>query len=164
MGLAIICVVLIVLSGFGVWAYARMDSMQKRITDLEAQNGQLEAQVAGLEAEVENLTDIIEAMANITFTFMKTEELKIIGITWAPLNAYATLTVRNTGTTDLTVVTLNVSGEPAWTEPTSLTLSSGLQGTIRVYTIGTTFLSGITYEFVLITAIGNTYSYIATAP
>lgn len=89
--------------------------------------------------------------------------LAIVGLTWA-LNAYATLTVKNTGTTDLTVTSVTVNGETASMEPTTLTLAAGVQGRIEVTRVGELFLSGQRYDFVLITADGFTFRYVATAP
>ena len=167
----VICVVLMVcLAGFGVWTYAGMDNLQNQMADLEAQNDQLETQVADLENQVSSFETQVENLTNIIvdFTFMETEELKILGLTWTPLNAtsnaYATLTVKNTGETTLTVLNVIVNGDTASMEPTTLTLASQVQGTIKATRIGAIFLSGTKYDFALITASGNTFLYVATAP
>jgi len=160
-GLAICVVLIVCLAGFSGWNYLRIDDLPKQIADLEAQNDQLESQVVELEAQVENLTNMMDAIVN-NFTFVTIEQLLIVNLEWATLNAYATLTIQNTGTADLTVVAITVNDESALIEPTTLNLAPAVQGTIKV--AGILFLSGQIYEFALITAIGNTFPYTATAP
>ncbi|MDH5266768.1 MAG: hypothetical protein OEW62_03715 [Candidatus Bathyarchaeota archaeon] len=95
------------------------------------------------------------------WTIIPTEELKIVGLAWNDDNA--SFTVINTGTADLTIVEVRVNDEYATMNPSSVTLSSGNQATVRVTRTGG-FISGVTYEFRFITAKGNQYFYMATAP
>lgn len=97
----------------------------------------------------------------LTFTVMATEELKIVSPTWNDNNA--TFTVINVGTADLTIVEVRVNDEYATTDPSSVILEPGEQTTITVTGTGG-FISGVTYEFRFITARGNSFLYMATAP
>jgi len=113
-------------------------------------------------------------MGALTFTFMKTEELKVQSHTWASNRAYIDLVVKNTGSGALTVSDVRVndatnSSSPGWTATPSTTLNAGAAATIRVQAsgyglTGSVFASGTKYEFALLTATGNKYTYIATAP
>ena len=107
-------------------------------------------------------------MGALTFTFMKTEELKVQSHTWASGRTYIDLTVKNTGTGALTVTEVRVndaSNGTTW----SRTLEPGISSTLRLMYTGyvsgvTTFASGTKYEFALLTATGNKFTYVATAP
>jgi flagellin-like protein len=101
-------------------------------------------------------------MGALTFTFMKTEELKILNITWATGNANATLTVKNTGSGTITINQVKVNDASATMTPSSVTLSPGGQTDIVVS--GVTFSSGTKYEFAFYSATGNRYPYTAVAP
>jgi len=117
-------------------------------------------------------------MGALTFTFMKTEELKITGIAWGASNANATLTLKNSGTGALTVDTIKVNDgtatlyryrTPAGTgsfisvPSTGITLNPGDTADIVVTKTGN-FASGTKYEFAFHTATGNNYPYTSTAP
>jgi flagellin-like protein len=104
-------------------------------------------------------------MGALTFTFMQTEELKIQGHTWdgsTPVQ-YIDLSVKNTGTSALTLSSARVNNVAATSNITSagFTLQPGSTATVRV---DGTFTSGAKYEFTLITATGNKYPYTVTAP
>ncbi len=117
-------------------------------------------------------------MGALTFTFMKTEELKITAISWGAANANATLTVKNSGTSGLTVDSLKINSAAGvlfrervsggtWTAwpATGLTLNPGDVYDICVQRTGSTaFVSGTKYEFDFHTAAGNTYPYTDYAP
>jgi len=97
-------------------------------------------------------------MGALTFTFMKTEELKVQGHTWG--TNQITLTVKNTGTTDLTISEARVNDNV----DTSFTSTPVTAGQVTTVTISYTFTPGTKYELSLITATGNRYTYVATAP
>ena len=102
-------------------------------------------------------------MGALTFTFMKTEELKIQTHTWAANRAYIDLSVKNSGTSALTLSSARVNDAVA----TSNISSSGYQlqpGSSAVVRITQTFAAGTKYEFAVLTATGNKYMYVATAP
>ena len=162
-GLTIICVALMVcLAGFGGWTYARMDSVQKQITDLEARNDQLEAQVAGLETEVENLTNIIEAMASLTFTFLGTEKLEIKTVTWTSPDK-VTLKVDNTGTKAVTVtgVKVNYGNVPCTSTSTPVTIDTDDYKNIDI-TFTNNYTVGTVYDLTVVTSEGHEYTRTAT--
>jgi flagellin-like protein len=106
-------------------------------------------------------------MGALTFTFMKTEEVSFTGYTWssASPSTYIDLTVKNTGSSALTISEVRVSDVATSnnvTGTTSATLDAGESVCIRVTK---TFTSGVKYEFTMITAKGNTFGpYIKTAP
>ena len=103
-------------------------------------------------------------MGALTFTFMKTEELKVISHTWG--TGYVDLSVKNTGTGALTISEVRVNdavmpaGNVTYT-PTGQTMDAGASKTIR---ITRTFAPGVKYEFAALTATGNKFTYVATAP
>ena len=100
-------------------------------------------------------------MGALTFTFMKTEELKITSLTWGAGNANATLHVKNTGTGALTIDSVKVNDVTASSDDLPVTLQPGGEQDIAVTS---TFNSGTKYEFAFYTATGNRYPYTSTAP
>ena len=108
-------------------------------------------------------------MGALTFTFMKTEELKITGITWAAgPPKYFNLTVTNTGANSLiysstTVDDLAQAGATMYVGGASTTvLAKGQTGVIKVPF--TTWQSGYKYTAAVLTTSGNKYTYTTTAP
>jgi flagellin-like protein len=103
-------------------------------------------------------------MGALTFTFMKTEEVKVISInrsTWSDTNA--TLTLKNSGTSDLTIESVRVNDNDATL--TALVGSDTLApGDERNFRVDYTYVSGTKYEFAFYTASGNRYPYTSTAP
>jgi flagellin-like protein len=107
-------------------------------------------------------------MGALTFTFMKTEELKVQSHTWATNRAYVDLTLKNTGTGALTVSEIRINDVICTNVTiggtaigTGYTMDAGAQATFRV---GSAFTSGVKYEFAALSATGNKYTYVATAP
>ncbi len=98
-------------------------------------------------------------MGALTFTFMKTEELKVQGHTWGTNQIQ--LTVKNTGTSALTLSEARVNDAVATATFDPETLDPGITSTV---TISQTFTAGVKYEFSVVTATGNRYTYVATAP
>lgn len=104
------------------------------------------------------------------FAPMRTEELRVIGHTWGFNNAFITLSAKNTGISsisvnsvqvnDATVAESNLAYSGSFTGAEH-TLDPGESGTII---ITHTFISGIEYEFYVISARGYKYRYVATAP
>jgi flagellin-like protein len=105
-------------------------------------------------------------MGALTFTFMKTEELKITSVTFQS-NTTATIACTNTGADTLTVtaVTLDDASITIETYPTGFgsdgSLEKGVSGKISVTTPVMT--SGAKYTFAVLTAGGNKYTYTTTA-
>ena len=103
-------------------------------------------------------------MGALTFTFMQTEELAFTAYTWDSTvspPAYIEITVKNTGSADITLANVRVNGQDAtWTGTTALAA-----GTSSVLTVSHSYSSGVKYEFTVVTAKGNTFGpYIRTAP
>lgn len=106
-------------------------------------------------------------MGALTFTFMKTEELKVTNIVWvagpAGYQYQAIISVKNSGTATLTVNQVKVNDGVATMSPTSVAMNPGDPATITVTRTGN-FTSGTKYEFAIYTATGNRYPYTAVAP
>jgi len=110
-------------------------------------------------------------MGALTFTFTKTEELKITGIVWS--TTYANLTITNTGASDLTIKYLKLDGTPTsgvvdtTTIPATggtYTLSKCVTTIAKINHPTGSFSAGTKYTFAILTANGNQYEYIATKP
>jgi flagellin-like protein len=99
-------------------------------------------------------------MGALTFTFMKTEELKIQSHTWASDKSYIMLSVKNTGTSALTLASARVN-DVAATSNATFTLNPGETKNVQ---ITYAFVSGVKYELAVLTATANKYAYVATAP
>ena len=108
-------------------------------------------------------------MGALTFTFTKTEELKITGILWG--TNYANLTVTNTGASALTISGVKVDQEATIgtiegdSIPTDThNLAKGATEVLQIYNIDSAaWTSGTKYTFAVLTAAGNQYEYPATA-
>ena len=109
-------------------------------------------------------------MGALTFTFMKTEELKVQSHTWATNRATISISVKNTGTGALTISEWRVNdvvvpAVNATYTTGSATLNPGDSAVAQLKpTSGTYFTSGVKYEFAALTATGNKFTYVATAP
>jgi len=102
-------------------------------------------------------------MGALTFTFMKTEELKITGVTWQTGNA--TISVTNTGANALTISSVtvdDVAKTPTYggSIGSDGSLAKGASGTI---TVSFSWTSGYKYTFAVLTTSGNKYTYTTTA-
>ena len=112
-------------------------------------------------------------MGALTFTFMKSEELKITRAAFSTSNStLVTVYVTNTGTSSLTVTSAEVDSNSAtitssggsFTESGGqYTLNKGQSGTLTIY-YSSGFTSGYKYTITLTTSTGNKYSYTATKP
>ena len=103
-------------------------------------------------------------MGALTFTFMQTEELKIVSRSWdssASPPGYIDLTLRNTGTASLTLSGAEVNGAAPTDQNATGALAANEPTVVR---ITNTFVSGQKYEFAVLTSAGNRYVYTATAP
>lgn len=102
-------------------------------------------------------------MGALTFTFMKTEELKITSVTFATGNA--TIYVTNTGANSLTVSSVTIDDVAATPNyggsfGTDGSLAKGASGWIRV---SHSWTSGNKYTYAVLTSQGNKYTYTTTA-
>ncbi len=112
-------------------------------------------------------------MGALTFTFMKTEELKTQSHTWAANRTSINLSLKNTGTGALTVSEIRINDIAQTNVTIGVTpLGSGYTmdaGALATFTVdapsgSATFTSGVKYEFAALSATGNKYTYVATAP
>ena len=103
-------------------------------------------------------------MGALTFTFMKTEELKITSLAWTSSTTVATLSLQNSGTSPLTISSVKVNDASATLAGQPVTMTAGAKDNYLVKLSSGTFSSGAKYEFVLLTATGNKYIYTATYP
>jgi len=112
-------------------------------------------------------------MGALTFTFMKTEELRISSHTWASDASNIVLNVTNTGTARLTISEVRVNdesygegtGDEEWEcSATDNVLEPGDKEYITIRGPSGGFTKGAKYEFAIITATGNKFLYTAVAP
>ncbi len=103
-------------------------------------------------------------MGALTFTFMKTEELKITSMTFGGTSGAANntivLTIRNSGTSKVTITSVSVNSvvKSAVTGISSA-FDPGATGTVTVYMGGsapTSWTTGNKYKVTLLSATGNT--------
>ena len=114
-------------------------------------------------------------MGALTFTFMATEEITFTGYTWdtSSPSQYILLAVKNTGSGDLSISEVRISGVTAASVKIGTTtvdsnnpylLNPGSSATLNV-TRTEGYTSGTKYEFVVISTKGNQFGpYIKTAP
>jgi len=104
-------------------------------------------------------------MGALTFTFMKTEELKITSVTFTDLST-PIIHCTNTGADKLTVSSVTVDDVAqstlAYSGFTGTTLDKGATGTITI-TLSSNLTSGAKYTFAVLTSGGNKYTYTTTA-
>ena len=105
-------------------------------------------------------------MGALTFTFMKTEELKVVGYVWVTGDAKINLTVTNTGPADLIISGAQVDDVTATctvnTAVPPQTLAKGNTAYVVITKPSSTFTLGTKYNFAVLTASGNKYPYTAT--
>ena len=109
-------------------------------------------------------------MGALTFTFMQTEELKVISHSWSG-TTYIDLNVKNTGSATLTMSSVQVNNvgistidwdtETTGNQTSTQSVAAGVGYTVRIWY---TYVSGTKYEFAILTAQGNKYNYVSTAP
>jgi len=101
-------------------------------------------------------------MGALTFTFMKTEELKILSVSFDDPRG-VTIVVQNTGTAKATIVELKMNAtQKLTTDPLPLDLEAGAKATIKWETFP--YVTGTTYDIEILTATGNKFISRATAP
>jgi flagellin-like protein len=97
-------------------------------------------------------------MGALTFTFMKTEELKITSMTFAG-TSNITLTLRNPGTSKVTLSTVTINDGVKTVSTTSPVLpfdiAAGASSTLYI-TMGSTWTTGNKYKVTLLSASGTT--------
>ena len=99
-------------------------------------------------------------MGSLTFTFMETEELKITSVDFTATGGIVTANVRNTGTTDVVIISGTVNDE-AGTLADDVKVVAGGEGTVALS--GLAFTDGTAYSVQLLSSKGNQFAYTATA-
>jgi len=100
-------------------------------------------------------------MGALTVGFMGTEELKITKADF-PSGAYVDLTVRNTGTTPVTIDSARINGVSVACNTTE-SIAANSVVVVRL-TNGADIVDGYNYEMKLLTTKGNSFMYTAVAP
>jgi len=106
-----------------------------------------------------SLTIKFERLGDLTFTFIPTEELKITEVVFWGTQSHINITMRNTGTGSVLVTEIRVNGVTEWSE--EITIQPGYEETV---TLNFTWVSGIKYEFKVVSSSGSQFLYVATAP
>ncbi len=101
-------------------------------------------------------------MGALTFTFMKTEELKITSVTF-PAADQTKIAFTNTGAGTLTIssVTVDDVDKTTLVDNLPLDVDKGVSSSVTID--GWNWTSGAKYTFALLTAGGNKYTYTTTA-
>jgi flagellin-like protein len=98
-------------------------------------------------------------MGALTFTFMKTEELKITSMTFGGTTGVANntivLSIRNSGTSKVTVSEIRVN-DASKTFSGTTAYEAGTSGTITVYMGASYWSTGNKYKVSLLSATGTT--------
>jgi flagellin-like protein len=105
-------------------------------------------------------------MGALTFSFTKTEELKVVGYTWVSITQI-NLTVTNTGPADLIISGAQVDDVTATCIVNNVAPPQTLLKGFTKYVVITkpssgNFTLGTKYNFAVLTASGNKYIYQAT--
>jgi flagellin-like protein len=110
-------------------------------------------------------------MGALTVGFMGTEELKITNCEFDDANNLIKLTVTNTGTTALTIDQVYVQNSmqsfELYDNAATLVDDNALPDNAQGYTVEISYSSisaGNNYQMKIVTAKGNYYTYVATAP
>jgi flagellin-like protein len=116
-------------------------------------------------------------MGALTFTFMSTEQLTYTNYVWDSQGRWFVFTVKNAGSSDLSIQDVRIdsvsassprystTGSAPWTTFTApLSLTKGSSVSFNLTRTGN-FASGVNYEFTVLTAKGNTFGpYTKQAP
>jgi flagellin-like protein len=106
-------------------------------------------------------------MGALTFTFTKTEELKITHV-YFPLTSRFQIYVTNTGVATLTISKVYVDNVDHTADITYCSFDTSApydltKGTSGYFNVTFGWVSGVKYTFAILTAQGNKYEYATTA-
>lgn len=92
--------------------------------------------------------------------YISTEQLSITNVQWSGTGSTITVTVRNTGTTDVVINSATVNGvsAPITSSPVTVPKNSALDVNLAAH-----WLAGDSYQIKLISAKGNNFLYNAVA-
>ena len=98
-------------------------------------------------------------MGALTFTFMKTEELKITSMTFTGAGTSITLKIRNPGTAKVTLSEVKVNDGAITVSGTTpalpLDVAAGASDVSLVITLGTNWATGNKYKVTILSATGT---------
>jgi flagellin-like protein len=111
-------------------------------------------------------------MGALTFSFTNTEQITFTGYAWASPGASTvsniTITIKNTGASDLSVSEVRVDGSTTGiTTPDMATPYALVKGASKTFTVVKSggFQRGTQYNFMVVTSKGNQFGpYVQTAP
>jgi len=106
-------------------------------------------------------------MGALSFNFMGTEQLSFTNYTWGTNDANINITVRNSGSSDLSIQEVRIDGNTPTgvVTPSLATPYPLIKGNSVTLNITSTYSPGVQYEFTVITTKGNIFGpYIKTAP
>jgi flagellin-like protein len=102
-------------------------------------------------------------MGSISFTFMEVDDFRVTSHSWASDNFYIDLTIKNFGTTSVTINEVEVNGVTA-SDVSFVSGDSILEGgETAILRVTQSFTPSKKYEFKIITASGTKYAYVAVA-
>jgi flagellin-like protein len=103
-------------------------------------------------------------MGSMTFSFMSTEQIQVVDCQWAEDASYADLTVKNFGTSKVTLNSAQVSNEPA----SSVSFVSGysilIGGEEAIMRVFYSYSPTTKYQFSVTTSKGNKFFILSTSP
>ncbi len=100
-------------------------------------------------------------MGALSIGFMDTEQMQITQCEFTDSGATITLSVRNTGTTDIVINSATVNGADAPVTSTPVTVLKNSDGTI---VLTASWSAGDSYSIRLLSAKGNYFPYNAVSP
>jgi flagellin-like protein len=102
-------------------------------------------------------------MGSISFTFMEVDEFRVTSHSWASDTSYVDLTIQNFGTTLVTISEVKVNAVTA----SDVSFVSGDEtleaGETAILRVTQSFTPSKKYEFMIITASGTKFAYVAVA-
>jgi flagellin-like protein len=101
-------------------------------------------------------------MGGMSVGFMQTEQLSITNVAWTGAGANITVTVRNTGTTDIVLNSATVNSASAAIVGPSTGVSIA-KNTAQDVVLTSAWLSGNSYQIKLVSSKGNNFLYSAVA-
>jgi len=120
-----------------------------------------------IETAAGNVFSHIATPKPTSFIFIATEQVTFTNFSWGANNAYAVITVKNTGTSDLSISAVKIDGAaPATITPSLASPYLLAKGTSMTFNMTRTggFTSGVSYEFTVTTSKGNSFGpYTRTA-
>lgn len=103
-------------------------------------------------------------MGSISFTFMEVDEIRVTSHSWASDTSYIDLTIKNLGTTSITISEVKVNDVTASDLSFVLGDSTMDAGETAILRVTQSFTPSKKYEFTIVTESGTKIAYVAAAP